>query len=99
MNSSTLGVVSSCSLDRPPLLRECLPDSLRAGADPEDAAPKWSAFRAAGFGLAGASGVAVEFVELSLLGTSAGFPVSSAKMAGTRRKVLTVNVAIMRVPN
>jgi hypothetical protein len=49
--------------------------------------------------LAGASGVAVEFVELSLLGTSAGFPVSSAKMAGTRRKVLTVNVAIMRVPN
>jgi hypothetical protein len=98
MKSSIFGVVSSCSLDRPALLGEGIP-SLPEGADPDDAARAGSAFPPVSFGLAGAPGVAVEFVELSLLRTSAGFPVSSAKIAGTRRKVLAVNVAMMRVPN
>src|ERR1700720_1496543 len=98
MKSSIFGVVSSCSLDRPALLGECLP-SLREGADPDDAARAGSAFPPASIRLAGAPDAVVELVELSVLGTSAGFPVSSAKIAGTRRKVLTVNVAMMRVPN
>src|ERR1700730_14101634 len=98
MKSSIFGVVSSCPLDRPALLGERFP-SLREGADPDDAARAGSASPRASFGLAGAPGVAVEFVELSVLGTSEGFAVSSAKIAGTRRKVLTVNVAMMRVPN
>ena len=73
--------------------------ALPEGADPDDAARAGSAFSPASFGLAGAPGVvAVELVELSLLGTSGGFPVSSAKIAGTRRKVVTVKVAMMRFP-
>src|ERR1700722_7791861 len=99
MKSSTFGVVLSCPPDRPTCLGECPPDPLPAGAGSDDASPEGSDFVPAGFGAAAAPGIAVEFIDSSCLGVSAGFAVSSAKIAGTKRNEVTANVAIPRAPN
>jgi len=91
--------VRSCSLDRPACFGDCFPVPALAGACPEDAVREGGSFSPASFGLIAAPGVAAEFMDSSFLAASAGFPVSSAKILGTRRKEVTANVAILRAPN
>jgi len=85
--------------DRPARLGECPPAPSPAGAGSDDASREGSSFAPAGFGVAAAPGIAVEFIDSSCLGASAGFFVSSANIAGTKRNDVTANMAILRAPN